>query len=243
MMGPYNTPLTLAREPLMAFFWVILAPVVFLTGAAMVAQIFIPAFEPGSAAEIQAYHALWIVTCLSMALWFGLMSLWCEWLGAGAFAGQMKVDSRWLIVAIVAGPVLLILPSIVVSSLIQEEGWQYRTEINRAIFEPQNWSLAYVFMAVLLAPVVEEVTFRGIAFGTLISRGFSAPAAIVLSSLAFAISHLQYSPAAMLVVFLSGVGFAVLRLMSGTMIVPIIAHAVANADVLVLNWMASTPLT
>lgn len=243
MMGPYNTPLTLAREPMMAFFWVILAPVVFLTGAAMVAQIFIPPFEPGAPAEIEAYHTLWVVTCVAMALWFGLMSMWSEWLGAGAFAGGMKADARWLIVAIVAGPILLILPSIVVSSFIQEDGWQYRTEINSAIFQPQNWSLTYVFMAVVLAPVVEEVTFRGIAFGTLISRGFSAPAAIVLSSLAFAVSHLQYSPAAMLVVFLSGIGFAVLRLMSGTIIVPIVAHAVANADVLILNWLAASPVT
>lgn len=242
-MGPYNTPLTLAREPIMAFFWVILAPVVFLTGAAVVAQIFIPAFEPGTSAEIDAYHTLWVVTCLAMALWFGLMSMWSEWLGAGAFAGGMKADARWLIVAIVAGPILLILPSMVVSSFIQEDGWQYREEVNSAVFTPQNWSLAYVFMAVLLAPIVEEVTFRGVAFGTLISRGFGAPIAIILSSLAFAVSHLQYSPAAMLVVFLSGVGFAVLRMMSGTIVVPIIAHAVANADVLILNWLAATPVT
>ena len=95
----------------------------------------------------------------------------------------------------------------------------------------------------IYSPLVEEVTFRGIALGTLIARGLSVPAAVVLSSLAFAISHLQYSPAAMFVVFLSGVGFAILRLMSGTVLVPIIAHAAANADVLLLNWFAASPPT
>ena len=94
-----------------------------------------------------------------------------------------------------------------------------------------------------MAPVVEEITFRGIAFGALVARGIGPVAAIILSSLAFAISHLQYSPAAMLVVFLSGVGFAVLRVLSGTVIVPIVAHAAANVDVLIINWLAASPPT
>ena len=243
MMGPYNTPLTLAREPLMAFFWVILAPVLFLTGAAMVALIFIPSFEPGSVADFEAILTLWLATCISLALWVATLSTWSEWLGAGAFAGHMKTNTRWIIIALLVGPALLILPYILVSSFMQGEEWQYRQEVNEALFSPQNWTLAYIFIAVILAPVVEEVTFRGSAFGAVISRGLSAPAAIVLSSLAFAISHLQYSPAAMLVVFISGLGFAVLRVMSGTVIVPIIAHAAANADVLLLNWIASTPAT
>ncbi|MEO0607101.1 MAG: CPBP family intramembrane glutamic endopeptidase [Pseudomonadota bacterium] len=243
MMGPYNTPLTLAREPLMAFFWAVLAPVLFLTGGVLVAQIFIPAFEPGSASEIEAHHTLWLATCVAMGLWFAVMSAWSEWLGAGAFAGQMRASTRWIVIALLAGPVLLIGPNIVVSSFMQEDGWQYREEVNEALFAPQNWSLAYLFIAVILAPIVEEVAFRGVAFGALISRGLSGPAAIVLSSLAFAISHLQYSPAAMLIVFVSGVGFAVLRLLSGTVLVPIVAHMTANAVVLLLNWIAASPAT
>ena len=225
----------------MAFFWVVLAPIVFLTGAAIVAQSFIPEFEPGSPAEIEAYHTLWLTTCLAMALWFGLLSAWSQWLGAGAFAGGMRTETRWIIIALIAGPALLIVPSLLVSAFMQEDGWQYRQEVNDEIFAPQNWSLAYVFIAVILAPLVEEITFRGVAFGALLSRGLSPAAVVVLSSLAFAISHLQYSPAAMFVVFLSGVGFAVLRLMSGTVIVPMVAHAVANADVLMLNLIATSP--
>jgi len=243
LTGPYDTPLALAREPLSVFFWVILAPVVFLSGAAIIAGLFIPAFEPGSPAEIDAYHTLWLSTCLAMALWFALMSLWSDWLGAGPFAGRVNAEARWLIIGVLIGPVLLILPSILVGSFMSEEGWQYRQEINEAVFAPQNWSLAYIFIAVIMAPVVEEVTFRGIALGTLIARGLGPVAAVVLSSVAFAISHLQYSPAAMFVVFLSGVGFAVLRLLSGTVIVPIAAHSVANADVLILNWLAANPPT
>jgi membrane protease YdiL (CAAX protease family) len=243
MIAPYDTPLALARDPLFAFFWVILAPVVFLTGGAMIATLFIPPFETGTEAEIAAYHTLWRTTCIMMAVWFLLMSLWTEWIGAGAFAGRVRAEARWLIIGVMVGPVLLILPSLIVGSVMTEDGWQYRQDINEAIFAPNNWSLAYIFIAVVMAPVVEEVTFRGIAFGALIARGLGPVAAVVLSSAAFAISHLQYSPAAMLVVFLSGVGFAILRLLSGTVIVPIVAHSVANADVLILNWLAASPAT
>ena len=243
MLGPYKTPLALARDPLMAFFWVVLAPVLFLTGAALVALEFVPSFTPGSPEEIEAYQTLWLVSCLAMAFWFGTMSYWSNAIGAGPFAGEMRAAPSRLLIGAVLGPLLLIIPSVVVSSFMTEDGWQYRGEVDEAVFAPQNWSLAYIFVAVIMAPVVEEVAFRGVAFGAIVARGLSPGAAIMLSSLAFAFSHLQYSPAAMFVVFLSGVGFAVLRLMSGTVIVPIIAHMTANGNVLLLNWIAANPAT
>lgn len=241
MLGPYQTPLALAREPLMAFFWAVLAPVLFLTGAALVASEFVSDFSTGSPEEIAAHHTLWFASCVSMALWFGTMSIWSNWLGAGPFAGRLETDSTWLLTAAMIGPLLLIGPSIAVGSFMTEDGWQYNGEVNEAVFAPQNWSLAYIFVAILMAPVVEEVAFRGVAFGALVARGISPAGAVVLSSFAFAFSHLQYSPAAMLVVFLSGVGFAVLRLMSGSIMVPIVAHMSANAVVLLLNWVAANP--
>ncbi|MEM7460619.1 MAG: CPBP family intramembrane glutamic endopeptidase [Pseudomonadota bacterium] len=243
MMGPYQTPLALAREPLMAFFWAVLAPILFLTGAALLAASFIPEFETGSAQEIQAYQTLWFVSCIAMAAWFAVMSAWSNWLGAGPFAGGMKADSTWIMAAAILGPLILLVPNLVIASVMTEEGWQYNGEVNQDVFQPKNWTLAFVFVSVMMAPIVEEVAFRGVALGALIARGLSPIGAVVLSSFAFAFSHLQYSPAAMLVVFLSGIGFAILRLMSGTVIVPIIAHASANAVILTLNLMASNPPT
>ena len=87
MNGQYQTPMALVREPLMAFFWVILAPALFLSGAALIALEIIPGFEPGTQSEIEAYHTLWLISCLGTALWFILMSLWSEKIGAGPFAG------------------------------------------------------------------------------------------------------------------------------------------------------------
>ncbi|MEO1188127.1 MAG: CPBP family intramembrane glutamic endopeptidase [Pseudomonadota bacterium] len=242
-MGPYQTPLALAREPMMAFFWAVLAPIIFLSGAALLAVSFIPQFETGSVEEIQAYQSLWFVSCIAMAAWFAVMSAWSNWLGAGPFAGQMTTNSTWFMTAAILGPLLLLVPNLVVASFMTEDGWQYSGEVNQDVFRPQNWTLAFIFVSVIMAPVVEEVAFRGIAFGALIARGLSPVGAVVLSSFAFAFSHLQYSPAAMLVVFVTGIGFAILRLLSGTIIVPIIAHSSANAVILSLNWMAANPPT
>lgn len=241
--GPFQTPLALVREPLMAIFWVMLAPPLFLTGAALLALQFIPEFDPGTPDEIAAYHLLWLMSCCGMAAWFGLMSVWSNAIGAGPFAGGMQTEPRWLMIGLIAGPMILIIPTIIVSSFMTEPGWQYNSDVNEEIFAPQNWSLAYLFVAVIMAPVVEEVAFRGVALGAIIARGFSPVAAVTVSSLAFAFSHMQYSPAAMFVVFLSGIGFAVLRLLSRTVLVPIVAHMAANANVLFLSWVAANPPT
>lgn len=239
----YRTPLVLGRDPIVALFWVVFAPVLFLQSASFIAALFLPAFEPGTEAEIAAYQFLWRVICIVMFVWFALLSFWSERIGAGPFAGQIRVDARWLVVAIMLGPALILLPSFIVGSLMPEGEWRYRDDQNADILAPQNWTLAYIFMAVVLAPVIEEVTFRGVALGALISRNVGPVAAVILSSAAFALIHMQYSAAAMLVVFFSGVGFAILRLLSGTVSVPIVAHAVANADVLVLQWFAANPPT
>ena len=242
-MGPFQTPMALSRAPFMAFFWVVLAPILFLKASGFVAAQFVAPFETGSEAEIAAYHTLWRVTCIVMAVWFAMLSYWCDWRGAGPFAGRVRVEARWLIIAVMIGPALLLLPSFIVGSAMPDGEWRFRQEFNADVFAPENWTLAYIFMAVVLAPVIEEVTFRGVAFGALISKNLGSVAAIVISSAAFAIIHMQYTPAAMLIVFLSGVGFAVLRLVSGTVIVPIVAHSAANADVLILQWLANNPPT
>lgn len=243
MNGPFQTPLALAREPMMALFWAFVAPILFLGAATEIVSSITPAFEPGTPEELNVYQIHWFASCIAMATWFGLMSVWSNWLGAGPFAGNMATTQGWIMLAAMIGPLLLLLPNLAVDSVMTEEGWQYNGDVNEEIFRPQNWTLAFLFMSVVMAPVVEEVAFRGIALGALIARGMSATGAVVLSSFAFAFSHLHYSPAAMFVVFLTGVGFAVLRLRSGSVIVPIIAHMSANGVILTLMWLAANPVT
>ena len=95
------------------------------------------------------------------------------------------------------------------------------------------FDLAFSVAAIALAPAVfEELLFRGLALAAL-SSAVSRGSAVVLSSALFAIIHLDFSgsgptlyrvPFAMAV----GVGFALLRLRTGSLLPSMLAHAVVN---------------
>jgi membrane protease YdiL (CAAX protease family) len=84
--------------------------------------------------------------------------------------------------------------------------------------------------AVLLAPVAEELLFRGLLYRAL-RRRRSVAAAAILSSLAFAVIHADVAasaPLALLNLALLGALWAVIYERTGSLIVPIVAHAVFN---------------
>lgn len=86
-------------------------------------------------------------------------------------------------------------------------------------------------LAVVLAPVVEEVLFRGVLFRSLIDRGGVWIAAI-LSSALFAVVHVEVvvsQPVALVGLFSAGMVWAIGYRIVGNLWVPIIAHAVFNA--------------
>ena len=85
------------------------------------------------------------------------------------------------------------------------------------------------FAAVVLAPVCEEILFRGFLFGALRSRLGSLFAAVV-SSAVFAVLH-GYSVAGLGAVFLYGLVFVWLYQRSGSLLPGMVAHAVFNFTV------------
>jgi len=100
--------------------------------------------------------------------------------------------------------------------------------------------LAFV-AAVLLAPLAEELLFRGLLYRALRRRQSVAVAALV-SSLTFAFIHSEIvvsQPLALINLTLLGVLWAVLYERTGSLIVPMIAHGVFNllsvAQVLLLS--------
>ena len=238
MTGPYNTPLALGREPLTAAFWVICTPFLFqITVMTLVASVW-PMSTDGE------MRAAWFGLCLSGLLQFAALSYWLEHQGAGPFAGDMRITADWLGLALILGPLILFIPQLFAAFIMAgEENWQYANDTQRDAFSPANWTLTYIFFVILLAPIVEEVTYRGVAIGAMLARGWTPAAAAVVSSAAFAIIHMQYSPAAMITIFCAGLGFAALRIVSGTMIVPIIAHCFANLVVILLQWVYAPPVT
>lgn len=85
-----------------------------------------------------------------------------------------------------------------------------------------------LFSSVIAAPLFEELVFRGFLLGVLLARGWLPVQAVLASSLLFALTHTQYTAYGQLLIFLSGCVFAVLRLQTGGIRVPILAHALLN---------------
>jgi CAAX protease family protein len=89
--------------------------------------------------------------------------------------------------------------------------------------------------AILYAPILEELAYRGFLYRGLAQSRLGANAAIVVTAFIFALSHAYQgrSGLALMFVFGSGVLFAWLRKHSGSTLLPIGCHAFVNfADVL-----------
>lgn len=84
--------------------------------------------------------------------------------------------------------------------------------------------LESAFTTVIVAPIVEELLFRGIIFNRL-NRRFSFAAAILVSSILFGICH---EPGGMFSAFVFGCCMAILYVKSSNILVPILAHFLNN---------------
>jgi len=238
MNGPYNTPMALGREPMTAIFLVLLAPMLLqglIEGGGYI--LFDLNLQADGDVSQTLLTSIAIVLCLRAGLHFMLVSAWSNWLGAGPFAGAMRASKTWLLLAVIIGPVILIgttnLMQIIVGS--GNNNWIISEGENPELYNVSSKGWLILFYVLFLAPIVEEVTFRGVAMGAMIARGVNGIAAALISTAAFTIIHGQYSPAALVVVFVAGLGFAALRLLSGTIIVPIAAHISANSIVTLLG--------
>lgn len=112
--------------------------------------------------------------------------------------------------------------SVAVSQLgIEPQGVKQAMEIAR---EPAAFLATLVLLAGL-APLVEELVFRGLLFGWLESR-WGSGVAVVVSSLAFAAAHVE--PAHALLVLPLGLMFGLLRWRTRSLWPSLVAHMANN---------------
>jgi membrane protease YdiL (CAAX protease family) len=104
--------------------------------------------------------------------------------------------------------------------------------VDTATGQPPLVLIFFVFLALVGAPIVEEIAFRGLLFGGLLKAGFAPWLTVVISAALFAGFH--FEPARLPILFAVGVVLGLLRLVSGGIVTPIIAHAINNWPVLAL---------
>lgn len=87
-----------------------------------------------------------------------------------------------------------------------------------------------LFSVVVIAPVTEELIFRGYMYDVF-RRSFGAYIAVGVTALLFTLAHLPQlggEPCAFLAIFSLGIIFALARLKTGSILPPIIFHAIYN---------------
>jgi membrane protease YdiL (CAAX protease family) len=92
----------------------------------------------------------------------------------------------------------------------------------------------FFFVGGILAPVTEEIVFRGVIFGYL--RRWGLPAAVLVSTALFAALHLPAVPVTQIV---GGIVFAVAYHTGKSLMVPIVVHVLGNLTIfsLSLPWV------
>jgi membrane protease YdiL (CAAX protease family) len=106
----------------------------------------------------------------------------------------------------------------------------------------ESGSMAYrvslAVMAIVTAPLTEELLFRGFLYGV-VKRGTDRWFAAVFTAVLFAVVHLHVGTAPQL--FLLGMGLAIAYEQSGSLLVPIFMHSMFNAwNIAMLAYAAST---
>ena len=91
--------------------------------------------------------------------------------------------------------------------------------------------LAVALLAVLIAPIVEEIMFRGALYGWLRAR-LPAWSSVLISSACFAVMHPQ-GAIGLVPLGMIGILLAILREWRGSLLAPMVAHACFNGGTLI----------
>lgn len=139
-------------------------------------------------------------------------------LGRAAFPALGLRLANWKYV--VFGPLATLALSVAVSQLgIEPQGMKQVIE-----FVPKQVVASLLLLAVL-APIVEELVFRGLIYGWIAGR-WSTMAAFIVSSLAFAAAH--FEPAHIILVLPLGLLFGWMRRRTDSLLPSLVSHIVNN---------------
>jgi membrane protease YdiL (CAAX protease family) len=105
-----------------------------------------------------------------------------------------------------------------------------------------SWLPALLFALVVLAPIGEETLFRGFLYMGIAASRAGPIVAILVSSVAFALLHVQYDWHGIVAVLATGLYLGVVRSRSQSLLLTMLLHAVGNAfatlEIVVLeHWL------
>jgi len=128
----------------------------------------------------------------------------------------------WLVGLIAAGDALLYLSGRPLVTQFQAQSYTSAAA--------EGWLLPFFAAAILVAPAVEELIFRGFLFRGWARSGRSTWPAIVVISLLWAALHVQYDWTGILQIFVIGLFLGAVRWRSGSTLLTFVLHALFNLE-------------
>jgi uncharacterized protein len=166
---------------------------------------------------------------------FGIIWLAAGWKGArtptlrlgSQQAGWAESIGYGLLLIALILPLELLMYRIAGLDLFTDSRW-----LLEGLRSPLWWGV--VIVAVVLAPLWEEVTFRGFLLSALAQTRLGFWPAATISSLLWTVLHFGYSWPGLVSVFLAGIGLSWIIRRTGSMRAAVVAHAVVNAFSLIV---------
>lgn len=152
----------------------------------------------------------------------------------GLPGGPMTIAKGFALLLVVSGLFTLIAVTIAPSDLRNDlQGiWP--------LMRGETWWLM-ALVAVIGAPLSEEILFRGFLQSALAKSALGFWGAGLITNTAWALMHVNYSLTGLADVFVAGLVFTYLLWRTGSLWVPIICHGLYNAIIFVVLWLAGGP--
>lgn len=132
---------------------------------------------------------------------------------------------------VVIGFAAVLFVALAVEAVVAVSGLLGSLDEIKALSASERSLLGFV-NAVILAPVVEEMLFRGLLF-TVLRRYFAALPTVAIVTLAFGLLHIENGLLHVVAVLPAGAFFGFAREMSGGIGLPILLHAAMNLAIVV----------
>ncbi len=137
----------------------------------------------------------------------------------------LKPFGIWTLLVALAVSIAYIAISSLVHSLLESS---VDTDVMVEAYTTTAWSALFWMAVVVFAPVFEEVLFRGFLFEGFRNSRAGVTGAVILTSLLWAGSHLQYQIFDITSIFALGIILGIVRYRTGSLWIPLIMHGFNN---------------
>jgi len=134
---------------------------------------------------------------------------------------KLKTLGFWIIVFIV----LQVATSFLIEALGAKEIPNFMMNLE---YPTLTDKILLLIAVVVVAPVVEEVVFRGFLLKGFSNTFMGVHGAILFTSALWAVIHLQYEVAYLIAIFVIGVVFGYARIRTNSLFIPMIMHSLMN---------------